>query len=289
MKILVFGASSSRESINRAFARHAAYRLHSEVPSGLEIEELDLNDYEMPIYSIDREREMGIPRAARHFFEQVGAADGLRVEPKLPGASMWDQRYSKPHAAYGTEPNSFLRAVAGRIPPGPVLVIAAGEGRNAVFLAERGHPVTAMDQSEVALEHAAALAANRGVQLETVVADLADFDFGESRWSGVVSVWAHVPVSLRKRVHAVCVRALEPGGAFILEAYAPAHLDRPGKGGPPVAELLFEAETVRRELKGLDFELCQESNRVVSEGRDHQGPSATTQILAFRPTTQEVS
>ncbi|MEM7446829.1 MAG: NAD(P)H-dependent oxidoreductase [Myxococcota bacterium] len=79
MKILVFGASSSRESINRAFARHAAHRLQSEFLGDLEIDEMDLNDYEMPIYSIDRELEMGIPRPAQHFFEQVGGADGLVI------------------------------------------------------------------------------------------------------------------------------------------------------------------------------------------------------------------
>lgn len=79
MKILVFGASSSRESINRAFARHAARRLQSEVLSAAELDELDLNDFEMPIYSIDRERETGIPAAARAFFERIRAADGLLI------------------------------------------------------------------------------------------------------------------------------------------------------------------------------------------------------------------
>lgn len=79
MKLLVFGASSSRLSINRALARHAASRLRSEFLTAAEIEEIDLNDYEMPIYSIDRERETGIPDAARRFFEQVGAADGLLI------------------------------------------------------------------------------------------------------------------------------------------------------------------------------------------------------------------
>lgn len=56
-----------------------------------------------------------------------------------PGPAMWDQRYAEAHEAYGTEPNAFVSAVAGRIPSGPVLVIAAGEGRNALHVASLGH------------------------------------------------------------------------------------------------------------------------------------------------------
>jgi hypothetical protein len=56
------------------------------------------------------------------------------------GAEFWDQRYGTADGfVFGTAPNDFLRAVADRIPPGPVLCLAEGEGRNAVFLAGRGH------------------------------------------------------------------------------------------------------------------------------------------------------
>ena len=202
--------------------------------------------------------------------------------PPRPGPSMWNTRYAEAFTAYGTEANDFLRAVAGQIPPGPVLVLAAGEGRDAVFLAERGHAVTAIDLSEVAMRHAAMLAEQRQVELTTLVGDLATFDFGESRWAGIVSTFAHLPPPLRRKVHAACVRALEPGGAFVLEAYAPAHLERPGKGGPPRVELLLDPETARRELDGLRLGLCQQVQREVAEGRDHSGPSTTTQVLGFR-------
>lgn len=199
------------------------------------------------------------------------------------GASMWNERYVDAFAAYGTQPNDFVRAVAGAIPEGPVLVIAAGEGRDAVFLAERGHAVTAMDQSEVGLANAATLAARRQVELVTVVADLAEFELGTARWAGIVSVWAHVPPDLRRKLHQASVRALKPGGAFVMEIYAPAHLDRPGTGGPPDAALLLTSDAARQELAGLDFVLCQQVQREVAEGRYHHGPSTTTQVLAFRP------
>lgn len=196
---------------------------------------------------------------------------------------MWNERYADAHASYGTEPNTFLRSVADRIPEGPVLCLAEGEGRNAVFLAERGHPATAVDLSDVGLKHAAELAAERGVELTTVCADLATYDPGEEQWAGIISIWAHTPPPVRKHIHAACVRALRPGGVFILEAYTPTHLQRPGKGGPPVAALLMTPEGLREELKGLRFERCEEIDREVAEGLYHNGPSTTVQCLAFKP------
>ena len=79
MKILAFAASTSRNSINRALVEHASERLLSEFLPNATIELLDLNDYEMPIYSIDREREFGIPAKAGEFFGKIGAADALLV------------------------------------------------------------------------------------------------------------------------------------------------------------------------------------------------------------------
>lgn len=74
MKILTFGASNTKNSINKALARFTA-RL---VPDA-EIEILDLNDYELPIFSEDLEREIGQPPAAQAFFEKIGVADGVIV------------------------------------------------------------------------------------------------------------------------------------------------------------------------------------------------------------------
>lgn len=77
MKVLTFGASNSSTSTNQKLALHAAEVLKSDVVQGVEIETIDLNDYEMPIYSTDRESASGIPEEAKKFFAQIGAADVL--------------------------------------------------------------------------------------------------------------------------------------------------------------------------------------------------------------------
>lgn len=195
--------------------------------------------------------------------------------------SRWDDRYGGDEFFFGTEPNDFLKQVAPRLPVGRTLCIADGEGRNSVFLAGAGHEVTAMDASVVGMEKAGALAAERGVELATVVADLREFDFGYGRWDAIVSIFCHMPPDLRRDVHARVVQGLAPGGSFVLEAYTPDQLAY-RTGGPPVAELLMTETDLRADLAGLSFEVLTERLRTVREGRGHDGASAVVQVLGWK-------
>jgi len=195
---------------------------------------------------------------------------------------MWNERYSAPGFAYGTEPNDFLAAAATRIPRGRVLSIADGEGRNGVFLATLGHEVTSMDASPVGLAKAQLLAAARGVRLTTVAADLADFVIAPEAWEGIVSIFCHLPQPLRQRVHSQVVRGLVPGGIYVLESYSLQQLGR-GTGGPASAELLPTLAGLQEELAGLEMAHAVEIERDIHEGVHHEGRSAVVQIIARRP------
>ena len=194
---------------------------------------------------------------------------------------MWDERYSEPGYAYGTEPNKFLASVAERIPRGRVLCLAEGEGRNAVYLAGLGYDVTAVDTSTVGLAKAEALASDREVTIETVIADLADFEIEPVAWQGVVSIFCHLPPVVRAALHERCLRGLAPGGVFVLEGFTPRQLEL-GTGGPKSRELLMELEIIRQELPGLRFEIAREIEREVVEGKHHKGAAAVLQILAVK-------
>lgn len=78
MKVLAFAATTSRQSVNRQLIGYAI-QLLEDGPSDVEVELIDLNDYEMPIYSIDRQAEHGIPAEAHDFFARIGAADALLI------------------------------------------------------------------------------------------------------------------------------------------------------------------------------------------------------------------
>ncbi|MBL0217549.1 MAG: class I SAM-dependent methyltransferase [Myxococcales bacterium] len=195
--------------------------------------------------------------------------------------TFWDERYSGEDYAYGTEPNDFLRAEAHRIPPGPVLCLAEGEGRNAVFLAGLGHQVTAVDQSAAGLRKAERLAQRNGVTLELIQADLATFDLGRDQWSGIVEIFVHLPPELRRRIHAQIPLALRPAGAFVLEVYRPEQLVH-DTGGPKDAALLCSLADLRQELAPLELVIAREVDREIHEGRFHTGASATVQLVGHR-------
>ncbi|MBE0442977.1 MAG: class I SAM-dependent methyltransferase [Psychrobacter sp.] len=198
---------------------------------------------------------------------------------------MWDERYSGTEFAFGTEPNDFLRETFEQIPAGGrVLCLAEGEGRNAVFLAEQGYDVTAMDMSEVGLIKAVQLAKDRGVTITTQVADLADYQFGTDKWDAIVSIWAHVPDKVRQYIHTQVVTALKPNGVFIVEAYTERQLETDAVGGPPASqkERFGSLDNFQSELRGLTEIIGVEKLRMVSEGKRHQGLSAVVQFVGKR-------
>ena len=196
---------------------------------------------------------------------------------------MWDERFSEPGFAYGTEPNGFLASVADRIPMGHVLSLAEGEGRNAVYLAGLGYEVTAVDASTVGLAKAERLATERGVSMTTVHADLAEFEIQPDAWQGIVSIFCHLPPVVRAALHERCLRGLAPGGAFVLEGFTPRQLEL-ATGGPKSIELLIGLPALRHELRGLRFEIAREIERSATEGKYHRGKVAVVQVLATKPT-----
>ena len=197
--------------------------------------------------------------------------------------TMWEGRYGgTDDFVYGTDPNDFLAEIAPGLTPGDTLCLADGEGRNGVYLAGLGHRVTSVDLTDAGMAKAARLAAARGVDLTTVVADLADYDLGSNRWDLVVSIFAHTPPPIRRRVHAALATALRPGGTLILEAYTPDQIGR-GTGGPRVPELTMDLGRLDDELVGLEFEHRAEFVRSVVEGPGHTGDGAVVQVIARRP------
>jgi 2-polyprenyl-3-methyl-5-hydroxy-6-metoxy-1,4-benzoquinol methylase len=195
----------------------------------------------------------------------------------------WDERYSVEGFVYGREPNDFLLEQESRIPRGGrVLCLAEGEGRNAVFLAGKGHSVLAVDQSSVGLNKLHRLAHEMGVRIETLCCDLAHFQIEAAGFDAIVSIWCHVPIELRRKLHADCVQGLKSGGVLILEAYHPKQL-KYGTGGPPTAELMMTAQDLNREFLGLHPWISCERERAVYEGTHHVGLSFVTQWAGMKP------
>ena len=205
------------------------------------------------------------------------------VYPSNMTTDFWNERYANNELVYGKAPNEFVALNANIIPKsGTALDIAAGEGRNALYLASLGLDVLAIDQSTVGLEKAERLAKERGLTLRTQAVDLNDFHAEPNSIDVITSTFAHVPQDLRAKVHAGVQAWLKPGGVFILEAYAPEQLER-DTGGPKDPSLLAPLETILQELKGLTIEHQASIVRNVTEGDFHTGEAAVVQVIARKP------
>lgn len=191
---------------------------------------------------------------------------------------MWNERYAESGFAYGTEPNVFLAANTALLRE-PVLSLAEGEGRNAVFLAEQGLEVLGVDLSGVGLAKARKLAASRNVAIRTEVADLSRFVPEPDCYGSVISISAHLPSAVRARLYPLVRASIKPGGVFLLEAYGKGQLTR-DTGGPKDQDLLMDQDDLASQFGGWDILLAQTIEREVLEGRYHTGGAIVVQFIA---------
>jgi SAM-dependent methyltransferase len=178
-------------------------------------------------------------------------------------SQQWDERYSGTEFEWTTRPNQFVASELADLPPGRALDLAAGEGRNTVWLAGRGWRVTAVDFSRVGLEKGRKLSAARGVDeahVDWIVADLRDYEPERDAYDLVLIAYLQVSPVLRATVLARAAAALTPGGTVFVVGHDLTNLTD-GVGGPQDPDVLYTPEAVRAELPGL---------RVLRAGRVHR-------------------
>jgi len=193
----------------------------------------------------------------------------------------WNEKFANTEYAYGTEPNDFLVSAVTKLKRGATLSLAEGEGRNAVWLAQQGFTVSAIEQSQKGVAKTLRLALQRGVIVMAERGELETFHIQPNSWDLVVSIFAHTPQELRRKLHRQVVAGLKPGGVFVLEAYTPAQIAN-NTGGPKDAALMPTAELLRSELAGLVFDRIEEVERDVVEGSLHTGTAHVVQVVAHR-------
>jgi SAM-dependent methyltransferase len=191
----------------------------------------------------------------------------------------WDERYSRAEYEWKTEPNQFVAAELGGLPAGRALDLAAGEGRNAVWLAGRGWRVTAVDFSRVGLEKGRKLAAARGAEVDWVVADLLGYEPAPGAFDLVLIAYLHLPAAVRATVLARAAAALAPGGTLLIVGHDLANLTE-GTGGPQDPAILYTADALRAEIPGLHVVRAEQVRRVVSN--DHADATAIDTLVLCR-------
>ncbi len=152
----------------------------------------------------------------------------------------WDKRFGRKGFALGKEPNPFLKKHIRLLPTGKALDIATGEGRNAVFLAQHGFEVDAVDISEKGLRKAQQLAREKGVRINTTEVDLDLFQIEKERYDLIADFYF-----LKRRLIPRIKKGLKKGGRVIFETYILDHRKLRARGPKQAKYFLKPNELIR--------------------------------------------
>lgn len=166
---------------------------------------------------------------------------------------VWNARYAERDLIWSAEPNRFLVAEVGDLPPGRAIDIGAGEGRNALWLAEQGWEVTAVDFSEVGIDKGRQIAEHRGLDLDWVVADLRDYVPPERSFDLVIEFYIQVLSPLREEIWRRAAAAVAPGGTLLVVGHDLTNIEH-GYGGPQNPLVLFTPDDV---VEAIDLDVIK--------------------------------
>ena len=172
-------------------------------------------------------------------------------------AQTWDERYAASELVWSAEPNRFVEELLEDATPGRVVDIAAGEGRNALWLASRGWDAVAIDYSTVGVERARQRAGTlpEGARFEARVGDALD-PVPDPPYDLALLCYLQIPREEYRQVLAHAVDALKPGGRLLVIGHALQNLEH-GHGGPSSADVLSDPEEIVARLDGLPVEVEQ--------------------------------
>ncbi|MEM7020428.1 MAG: class I SAM-dependent methyltransferase [Pseudomonadota bacterium] len=202
-------------------------------------------------------------------------------------AERWNTRYASKELVWSLEPNRYVAEELQALTPGKVLDLAAGEGRNAIWLAQQGWQATAVDYADVGLDKGRRLAAAKEVEVEWICADATSWTVPTEVFDAILICYLHLPETEFHQVMQHVRDALKPGGTFLLIGHDLTNLKH-GHGGPQVPEILTTPGKTVAELPGFTIEKAEVVKRPVSTEPEHGGPTDAvaldTLVRALKPT-----
>jgi SAM-dependent methyltransferase len=169
-------------------------------------------------------------------------------------AQAWNERYAAAELVWSAEPNRFVAEIVAPLDPGSAVDIAAGEGRNAIWLAQQGWTVLATDYSDVAIQRlrdrAAALLGDQADRLRAVVADATLPVPSGQVHDLVIFSYLQLPAEQMGQALRAGLAAVRPGGRLVVVGHAGRNLEH-GWGGPRERAVLHDPDEVLAQL-GVD-------------------------------------
>lgn len=208
-----------------------------------------------------------------------------RAKPKPTPSEYWDAKYNTDEFVYTLTPNMFVIEFLGELPAGKVIDVAGGEGRNSLYLAEKGWTAENVDVSQVGLNKWLKIAKERGVS-DRAFANLASgADFKAKLAPADLGLIAYLQVEKRILDAAIAntAKQIRPGGMLFGVWHCRENL-RDGYGGPQDPKVLPTAAELREtcEKLGLRVEVCETRDGLV-QTKDGYKPSLVVVLQAYTP------
>ena len=202
-------------------------------------------------------------------------------------STTWNKRYEDSKSLWSASPNIWVEQLTEDLPTGNALDIAAGEGRNALWLAARGWNVTAVDFSTVALQRARAFAkeqlgANAGA-LVTLEADVATWVPQARTYDLVLVAYLHLPEQQRRPVMQAAAEAVAPGGTLLVVGHDLDNLTR-GHGGPQNPAVLYHSADIVADIEPAQLVVVRHETapRPATDGGGKPVEALDALVLAHR-------
>jgi hypothetical protein len=211
----------------------------------------------------------------------------------------WDQKFSETSDYYyGTEANAFLQEACAENLfcnpnlPKTALLLGDGEGRNGVWLAEKGFDVTTIDISEFAINKSKALAQSRNCKLRWIQGDVCDATiWPKETFSVIIVIYLHLPEKMQIVLHNLIKEHLCGSGLAIFEVFSKRQIEYQQKhesGGPRNSDFLYSLERLQRDFSSYKILYLSEKETFLQEGIGHQGIASVIRMIAQKPEDSNV-
>ena len=195
-------------------------------------------------------------------------------------ADRWNERYAGKELVWSAGPNALFAEAAAQLDNGTALDIACGEGRNALWLAEQGWRVSAMDFSSVAIDKAKKIAGHRGLQVNWQVDDITSCSLPLAGFDLVAIIYLHTDPASRQIWLPKALAAVKPGGTFIYIGHDPQNIEH-GVGGPQDTQLLPSAEEITALMNQFEVIAAETRQRPVTSDPGHGAPGEGTALDTY--------
>lgn len=196
----------------------------------------------------------------------------------------WNNRYKNKEFAYGKKPNLFFKNAIDKLKlTGSILLAAEGEGRNAVYAAQKGWQVVAYDISSEGKQKALQLAQSLNVEIDYKIGTLNELNFEMETFDALALIYAHFPADEKEDTYKKLADLVKPNGYVLLEGFSVNNLayrdKNPNVGGPANAAMLFTVDEIRNTFQDFSIIELQEIEVELNEGSFHNGLASVIRFI----------